>query len=76
MRGIFNIMCGGLNNMRCSFLITRSGFIIMRSRSCKWCSILIITCCAFVKCRATFSFMYSMFYIIRSTQLHPYVEYL
>ena len=76
MRGIFNIMCGGLNNMRCSFLIMRSGFIIMRSRSCKWCSILIITCCAFVKCRATFSFMYNMFYIIRSTQLHPYVEYL
>ena len=76
MRGIFNIMCGGLNNMRCSFLIMRSGFIIMRSRSCKWCSILIITCRAFVKCRATFSFMYSMFYIIRSTQLHPYVEYL
>ena len=25
---------------------------------------------AFVKCRATFSFMYCMFYIIRSTQLH------
>ena len=48
MRGIFNILCGGLNNMRCSFLIMRSGFIIM----------------------------YSMFYIIRSTQLHPYVEYL
>ena len=76
MRGIFNIMCGSLNNMRCSFLIMRGGFIIMRSRSCKWCSILIITCCAIVKCRATFSFMYSMFYIIRSTQLHPYVEYL
>ena len=76
MRGIFNIMCGGLNNMRCSFLIMRSGFIIMRSRNCNWCSILIITCCAFVKCRATFSFMYSIFYIIRSTQLHPYIEYL
>ena len=35
MRGISNIMCGGLNNMRCSFLIMRSGFVIMRSRSCK-----------------------------------------
>ena len=54
MRGIFNIMCGGLNNMLCSFLLMRSGFIIMRNRSCKWCSILIITCCAFVSCRATF----------------------
>ena len=53
MRGIFNIMCSGLNNMRRSFLIMRSGLIIMRSRSCKWCSILIITCCAFIKCRAT-----------------------
>ena len=54
VRGIFNIMCGGLNNMRCRFLIMRSGYIIMPCRSCKWCSILIITCCAFVKCRATF----------------------
>ena len=35
MRGISYIMCGGLNNMRCSFLIMRSGFVIMRSRSCK-----------------------------------------
>ena len=68
MRGILNIMCGGLNNMRCSFLIMRSGFIIMRCRSCRWCSIIIITCCAFVKCRATFSFMSGMVYIIRSTQ--------
>ena len=62
--------------MRCSFLIMRSCFIIMRSRNCKWCSNLIITCGAFVKRRATFAFMYSMFYIIRNTQLHPYVEYL
>ena len=76
MRCIFNIVCGGLNNMRCSFLIMRSGFIIVRSRSCNWHIILNITCCAFVKFRATFSFMYNMFYIIRSTQLHPYVEYL
>ena len=60
MRGIFNIMCGGLNSMRCSFLIMRSGFVNMRSRSCKWCSTLscvIITSCAFVICSATFSFM-------------------
>ena len=56
MRGIFNIMCGDLNNMRGSFLIMRSGFIIMLCRSCKGCSILIITCCAFVKCRDTFLF--------------------
>ena len=68
MRGIFNIMCGGLNNMRCNFLIMPSGFIIMRSRSCKWCSILIIA----VVHLLSFSFMYSMFYIIRSTQLHPH----
>ena len=76
MRVIFNSMCGGLNNMRCSVLIMRSGFIIVRSRTCKLCSVLIITCCAFVKCHATFSQMYSRFYLIRSTQLHPYVEYL
>ena len=35
MRGISNIMCGGVNNMSCSFLIMRSGFVIMRSRNCK-----------------------------------------
>ena len=49
MRGLFNILCGGLNNMRCSFLIMLNGFVIMRCRSCKWCRRLIITCCAFVK---------------------------
>ena len=54
MRGIFNIMCGGLNNMCCHFLIMHSGYIIMRCRSSKWCSILILTCCEFVKCRTTF----------------------
>ena len=52
MRDIFNI------------LIMRSGFVNMCSRSCKWCSRLIITCCAFVKYRATFSFMLSRYYII------------
>ena len=54
IRGIFNIMCVGLNNKRCRFLIMHSGYIIMRCRSCKWCSVVIITCCAFVKCHATF----------------------
>ena len=28
VRGIFNILCGGLNNIRCSFLIMRSGLVV------------------------------------------------
>ena len=67
IRSILNIMCDSLNTLCCSFLITRSGFVIMRCRSCKWCSSLIITCCAFINCRATCYFMYSRYNIIRST---------
>ena len=66
---IFNIMCDSLNILRCSFLITRSVFVIMRCRSYKWCSSLIITCCAFINCCATFYFMYSRYNIIRSISL-------
>ena len=67
IRSILNIICDSLNTLCCSFLITRSGFVIMRCRSCKWCSSLIITCCAFINCRATCYFMYSRYNIIRST---------
>ena len=28
IRGIFYIMCGGLNKIRCSFLIMRSGLVV------------------------------------------------
>ena len=69
IRSILNIMCDSLNTLCCSFLITRSGFVIMRCRSYKWCSSLIITCCAFINCRATCYFMYSRYNIIRSTPL-------
>ena len=47
----------------------RSGFVIMRYRSYKWYSSLIITCCAFINCRASFYFMYSRYNIIRSIPL-------
>ena len=50
--------CGSLNTLCCSFLITRSGFVIMRCRSC-----------AFINCRATCYFMYSRYNIIRSIPL-------
>ena len=69
IRSILNIMCDSLNTLCCSFLITRSGFVIMRCRSYKWCSSLIITCCAFIYCRATCYFMYSRYNIIRSIPL-------
>ena len=69
IRSILNIMCDSLNTLCCSFLITRSGFVIMRCRSYKWCSSLIITCCAFINCRATCYFMYSSYNIIRSIPL-------
>ena len=69
IRSILNIMCDSLNTLCCSFLITRSGFVIMRCRSYKWCSSLIITCCAFINCRATCYFMYSRYNIIRSIPL-------
>ena len=67
IRSILNIICDSLNTLCCSFLITRSGFVIMRCRSYTWCSSLIITCCAFINCRATCYFMYSRYNIIRST---------
>ena len=69
IRSILNIMCDSLNTLCCSFLITRSGFVILRCRSHKWCSILIITCVAFINCRATCYFMYSRYNIIRSIPL-------
>ena len=69
IRSILNIMWDSLNLSRCSFLITRSGFVIMRCRSYKWCSSLIITCCAFINWRATFYIMYSRYNIIRSIPL-------
>ena len=69
IRSILNIMCDSLNTLCCSFLITRSVFVIMRCRSYKWCSSLIITCCAFINCRATCYFMYSRYNIIRSIPL-------
>ena len=69
IRSILNIMCDCLNTLCCSFLITRSGFVIMRCRSYKWCSSLIITCCAFINWRATCYFMYSRYNIIRSIPL-------
>ena len=69
IRSILNIMSDCLNTLRCSFLITRSGFVIMRCRSYKWCSSLPITCCAFINCRASFYFMYSRYNIIRSIPL-------
>ena len=59
IRSILNIMCDSLNTLCCSFLITRSGFVIMRCRSYKPCSSLIITC----------YFMYSRYNIIRSIPL-------
>ena len=69
IRSILNIMCGSLNTLCCSFLITRSEFVIIRCRSYKWCSSLIITCCAFINCRATCYFMYSRYNFIRSIPL-------
>ena len=69
IRSVLYIMCDSLNTLRCRFLITRSGFVIMRCRSYKWCSTLIITCCAFINCRATFYFMCSRYNIIRSIPL-------
>ena len=69
IRCILNIMCDSLNTLCCSFLITRSGFVIMRCISYKWCSSLIITCCAFINCRATCYLMYSRYNIIRSIPL-------
>ena len=58
IRSILNIMYDSLNILCCSYLITRSVFVIMRCRSYKWCSSLIITCCAFINCRAACYFMY------------------
>ena len=69
IRSILNIMCDSLNTLCCSFLITRSVFVVMRCRSYKWCSSLISTCCAFINCRATCYFMYSRYNIIRSIPL-------
>ena len=69
IRSILNIMCDSLNTLCCSFLITRSVFVIMRCRSYRWCSSLIITCCAFINCRATCYFMYSRYNIICSIPL-------
>ena len=70
IRSILNLMCDSLNTLCCSFLITRSGFVIMRCRSYKWCSSLIITCCAFINCRATCYFTYSRYNIVRSTEVY------
>ena len=69
IRSILNIMCDSLNTLHCRFLITRSGFVIMRCRSYKWCNSLIITCCAFINCPVTFYFMYSRYNFIRSIPL-------
>ena len=69
IRSIPNIMCDSLNTLCCSFLITRGGFVIMRCKSYKWCSGLIITCCACINCRATCYFMYSRYNIIRCIPL-------
>ena len=35
IRSILNIMCDSLNTLCCSFLITRSVFVVMRCRSYK-----------------------------------------
>ena len=77
MRGIFNIMCGGLNNMRCIFFIMCSGFIIMRCTSCKWCRILIIMFCAFVKYRPIFRLCilcFTLFAVHNYSLTEPYLQ--
>ena len=65
-RVIFNITCDSLNNMCLAFLLCAvilllcAVEVVSEAEAC--------TCCTFNKCRATFSFMYSRYYIIAVDQ--------
>ena len=69
IRGISDIIFDILNNLRFSFLIMRSGFVIMRCRSSKWRRSLFISCGGSVKRALLFLLCIVGFFIIRRRPL-------